>query len=108
MDNWEVINRRLENALRETSRMQEREAAFRGPREWLRNLARAGAGQERQPADNDQQLEQQRLFLERHQRFLEYHERTMQAIDERLEQITIKLDRIAELILKGRSSNGQS
>jgi len=37
---------------------------------------------------------------------MEEHDLKMQAIDERLEQISVKLDRIAELILKGRSSNG--
>jgi hypothetical protein len=61
-------------------------------REWLEDLTRVATEHEQRMAD--------------HARWMERHELTMQAIDERLGQITVKLDRIAELILKGRSSNG--
>jgi hypothetical protein len=114
MDNWEEINRRLENAMLVTSRIQERHAAgLKDHREWLEDLTRVATEHQQRMADHacsmadhDRRMEDHDRRVAEHERWLERHELTMRAIDERLEQISIKVDRIAELIFRDRSSNG--
>ncbi len=49
--------------------------------------------------DHQEWLEDNTKAIARHREFIQQHEALMQSIDE-------KLDRLAELILKGRGSNG--
>jgi len=64
MDKWDEINRRLENAMLVTSRMQEDHAAApKDHREWLEDLTRAGVEHERRMRD--------------HARWMEEHEQRM-------------------------------
>ena len=85
MDIEEII-KRLEDGLIVADRIQQRHsAALESHKEWLDDLTRVAT---------------------EHQRSMQDHQLRMEAIDERLEQITVKLDRIAELIVRDRSSNG--
>ncbi len=77
----------------------------------LETLAVTNAIQDRHArmlVDHEKWMEENTLALARHREWLEQHEAAMHEHQTSMRELDAKLDRLAELILKGRGGNGDA
>jgi uncharacterized protein (DUF3084 family) len=74
--------------------------------QWLRDHTRAIAQHREWLQEHDAFIQEHDAFIQQHEAFVQEHEAFVREHEAAMHELDRKLDRIADLILRGRGSNG--